>query len=277
MKIEKTAQKGFTLIELLVVISIIAVLMSIMMPALGKAREMAKASICKNNMKQLGTATGLYSVDCEGRLPAAYPYEPGYTGHKDVPNGWTIWFAEDNTTVTNGLGGAPIGSGFGIGKYIDLRLVLNEVQNTKSPEDSKTVLTCPSVSKREMDYSFPSRVSVGYNIEFAEMKASQTRTPSSKILYADANWYCFDHDRFLYRDNPSVPHNTKWYSTRQPYTVDGSNAAGGEPLEVLPGRHGGKLSIAFVDGHAEDIDKEDLTRNLVDNGIREHGWWDDHE
>ncbi|MGE4286803.1 MAG: type II secretion system protein, partial [Phycisphaerae bacterium] len=48
----KTVEKGFTLIELLVVISIIAMLMAIMMPALGKARESARMTLCKTNLKQ---------------------------------------------------------------------------------------------------------------------------------------------------------------------------------------------------------------------------------
>ncbi|MFI4911569.1 MAG: prepilin-type N-terminal cleavage/methylation domain-containing protein [Sedimentisphaeraceae bacterium JB056] len=55
--------KGFTLIELLVVISIIAVLMAIMMPALRKAREQAYRVVCGANMKQIGSATGAYMAD----------------------------------------------------------------------------------------------------------------------------------------------------------------------------------------------------------------------
>ncbi len=56
-------KKGFTLIELLVVISIIAVLMAIMMPALGKARESAKRLVCGTNLKQTYMCMGLYAAD----------------------------------------------------------------------------------------------------------------------------------------------------------------------------------------------------------------------
>ena len=56
-------KKGFTLIELLVVISIIAVLMAIMMPALRTAREQASRVSCSSNLKQMGIATGMYRGD----------------------------------------------------------------------------------------------------------------------------------------------------------------------------------------------------------------------
>ena len=56
-------KKDFTLIELLVVIAIIAVLAGMLLPALGKTRETAKAVGCTNNFKQLGTACQLYAGD----------------------------------------------------------------------------------------------------------------------------------------------------------------------------------------------------------------------
>jgi prepilin-type N-terminal cleavage/methylation domain-containing protein len=62
-------KKGFTLVELLVVISIIALLLAIIMPALGKAREQAQKTICLSNLKQIGIGTLLYAEDNLGFFP----------------------------------------------------------------------------------------------------------------------------------------------------------------------------------------------------------------
>ena len=61
--------RAFTLIELLVVISIIALLLSILMPSLGKIKEKARELICRTNIKSIQLATTLYTSDYDGKMP----------------------------------------------------------------------------------------------------------------------------------------------------------------------------------------------------------------
>jgi prepilin-type N-terminal cleavage/methylation domain-containing protein len=71
-------KKAFTLVELLVVIAIIALLMGVLLPALGRAREYARQIVCRNNLRNLVVAAGLWSEDHNGWAIAGDWYkEPG--------------------------------------------------------------------------------------------------------------------------------------------------------------------------------------------------------
>ena len=66
-------QRAFTLIELLVVISVISLLMAILLPALGKARESGRRTVCISNLKQLTLSWTTYASDNDGRLVNGAP------------------------------------------------------------------------------------------------------------------------------------------------------------------------------------------------------------
>lgn len=96
------ARKAFTLIELLVVIAIISLLVSILLPSLNKAKELARAVTCASTLKTFGLAVQYYANDTNGVLPAAvvndygeirdaYEWAPVYAPYMGVPRDDPDW------------------------------------------------------------------------------------------------------------------------------------------------------------------------------------------
>jgi prepilin-type N-terminal cleavage/methylation domain-containing protein/prepilin-type processing-associated H-X9-DG protein len=103
----KKTRYGFTLVELLVVIGIIAVLISILLPALAKAREQAYMVKCSSNLRTIGQAIGEYIVQYKGVLPPSNFYTGlAMNNGKQSPttpiNGYVHWSAliQNRTDIT---------------------------------------------------------------------------------------------------------------------------------------------------------------------------------
>ncbi|MCB9850621.1 MAG: prepilin-type N-terminal cleavage/methylation domain-containing protein [Phycisphaerales bacterium] len=87
-----SSSSGFTLVELLVVISIIALLISILLPSLKKARDSAKAVKCAANLKSVGVGVATYLAENNGVYPPSYVYP------NDAAGSWNLRDGGQNTT-----------------------------------------------------------------------------------------------------------------------------------------------------------------------------------
>lgn len=96
MKKNRNIKNGFTLIELLVVIAIIALLVSILLPSLNQARELAKKAVCMSNLKNIGLASNMYSNEYDDIFPSVNGETPGYE-HPSNP-----WYMGIFTWATGG-------------------------------------------------------------------------------------------------------------------------------------------------------------------------------
>lgn len=120
-------KKAFTLVELLVVISIIALLLSMLMPSLQKAREQAKKVVCSSHLHQMGLAFGTYANSFKGKYPL--PINPMF---------WPMGGLGYNENLYTGTGDAqtwhPAGPGaLFVGGYIkDARFFFCPATNKKS-------------------------------------------------------------------------------------------------------------------------------------------------
>lgn len=144
--------RGFTLIELLVVVSIIAMLIGILLPVLGRAREQAHLILCMNNARELSIAAMLYADDHNGFYPVvpAWEFTPNFQG-ADTLIAFNSWTHGGKTSSRHWIGAIPerdnhlFASERPLNWYTDPDLVLDEDPDVADDDRLELPLhRCPS-------------------------------------------------------------------------------------------------------------------------------------
>ncbi len=253
---------GFTLIELLVVISIISLLVSILLPSLSTARELARGVVCLTNVKRLAIAGQFYLTENREIFP---PVRMKYNSDgstfvnqygRTKPR-WQ-WFLDQG--VGPAINPAPYGEPFGDS---ETRTMTNDY------------FKCPSLrGEYEQDIR---NGAYGYNYQYLgdsrsvdsgrytnfPVRQSEITAPAQTVFIGDSRGGDSEHGKHSYTLDPPKLAASKGVVKFGP-TAGKDGPIGHSPLEA---RHAGKGNVSFVDGHAASMSLRSLGYELAQDGI----------
>jgi prepilin-type N-terminal cleavage/methylation domain-containing protein/prepilin-type processing-associated H-X9-DG protein len=231
-------RNGFTLIELLVVIAIISLLVSILLPSLQKAKELARQVLCLSRLRSISSAYCLYQGEFDGRGPVGFTYGSsssrgqewshwpiGPSGEPENPyTMWYGWYCK-RTTDENGN---PC---WALGEYLDRKGgdVLSDGGPTVSP------VACPNAEGYD---AHQAGYSVNEWLGYDTFLGDHVDMPSSTPMLMDG-WGPIPNS-FCYMAFPQLCLFGSWDGT-------GSNF-----LIISDYPHEGSANYLFFDGHAEN-------------------------
>jgi prepilin-type N-terminal cleavage/methylation domain-containing protein/prepilin-type processing-associated H-X9-DG protein len=227
------ARRGFTLVELLVVIGIIALLISILLPALSKAKVAAAGAACASNMRQLGMAINLYATDYKGFAP-----RPASRGMGWKYDDWIYWRPDP---ILN-LNRSPIA------KYLGATVAPGA--NATSSEKLATLIRCPAdrdFETREYKYSYTMNAWFGCTPPTASTGApdyagdrryrlAQVKRSSEKMMLGEEKLP--NDGRWVVRDSTEQNHDMAFL-------------------------HGQKGNVLFADFHVDRVGENEVRKSVL--------------
>lgn len=283
-------QKAFTLIELLVVVAIIALLISILLPSLSRARELSKRLVCAANIKGIGTSFKIYANDNEESWPVAAFDDSGnqpinWFGFNELTGNQyeTLELLATRAPAAGRLAPSVERMGTAPGT-VTLSTTRSLWMLVRSGEVTPKQFICPSSGDQvdpeaniDLYYDFKDydNISYGYQVPYGDFdtRASEASDPRLAVG-ADKGPYS--------GNNKPVPTGMSTGATAFTQFDSTDPNLGGSPQEWRPwnsGNHGGTgtgegQNVLFADGHATfnknpaaGIDNDNIYTNMDGNSF----------